>query len=300
MAYPNARSRGNYLLEPSIKDIETWLDWKARQLDMPCWWGELTAIPGVEDPRKLDWKIQASFLIPAVRNQVFLGQGYTTAPAPKCLTWNVFLLDELSYQDAQQQPFLLTVAYAWGLQYWAERLNPLVDPDFCPLARSVLELRERVKEHIICTKQDVIQGLGRIDPGTTSQLPQPTPTDLGRVDSPLSPCVTTVPSTRLQADDRPIGQDASLMEAATQTASTTMSWGKLTSPITPLEQREVENWYVLVMTASIRQLNLETTGVIFGKWWLPHAEVLSRTPVWWPSFQDQFQQEGWSVTKAPL
>ena len=59
--------------------------------------------------------------------------------------------------------------------YCAERLNPPVDPDLCPLVRSVLELKERVKEHITFTKQDIIQGLGRIDPGTTSQWPQPTP-----------------------------------------------------------------------------------------------------------------------------
>ena len=173
---------------------------------------ELTTIPGVVDPRKLAQKIWASFSIPAIRNQVFPGKGYTAPPAPKCLTQNVFLPDELSYQDMQQQPFLLTVAYAQGLQYWAERLNLPVDPDFCPLARSILELRERVKECVIFTKQDVIKGLGRIDPGTTSQWPQPTPTDLGMADSPLSPHVTisermytTVPSTRLQVDNQPIG-----------------------------------------------------------------------------------------------
>ena len=120
---------------------------------------------------------------PTVRSKVFPGQGYAAPPAPKCLTQNVFLMDELSYQDMQQQPFLLTVAYAWGLQYWADRLNLPVDPDFCPLVRSVLELRERVKEHTVFSKQDVSQGLGRIDPGTTSWWPQPTPTDLGRVDS---------------------------------------------------------------------------------------------------------------------
>ena len=60
--------------------------------------------------------------------------------APKCLTWNMFLLDELSYQDVQQQPFLLTVAYAQGLQYWAEKLNLPEDPDFCHLARSVIRV----------------------------------------------------------------------------------------------------------------------------------------------------------------
>ena len=77
-------------------------------------------------------------------------------PAPKCLTWNVFLPDELSYQDVLQQPFLLTVAYAQGLQYWAEKLNWPEVPDFCPLVRNVIELRQRVKEHVIFTKWDII------------------------------------------------------------------------------------------------------------------------------------------------
>ena len=80
-------------------------------------------------------------MIPGVGNRVFLGQDYTAPPAPKCLIQNVFLPDELSYQDVQQWPFLLTVAYAQGLQYWVEKLNLSENPDFCPLARSVIELR---------------------------------------------------------------------------------------------------------------------------------------------------------------
>ena len=99
MACQDAKGRGNYPLEPSIKDVETWLDWWACQMDMPYWWTELTAIPGVEDPQKLAQKICASFSIPAVRNRIFPGQGNTAPPAPKCLTWNVFLPDELSYQE---------------------------------------------------------------------------------------------------------------------------------------------------------------------------------------------------------
>ena len=112
MAYQNAKSGGNYPSEPSIKDVETWLDWQAHQMDMPYFRTELTTIPGVEDPKKLSQKIHASFSIPAVRSKVFWNQGYTTPPTPKCLTQNVFLPDELSYQAVQQQPFLLTVAYA--------------------------------------------------------------------------------------------------------------------------------------------------------------------------------------------
>ena len=56
LAYPNAESRGNCPSELSIRDIETWLDWQAHQLDTPCWWMELTTIPGVEDQGNLPRK----------------------------------------------------------------------------------------------------------------------------------------------------------------------------------------------------------------------------------------------------
>ena len=55
------------------------------------------------------------------------------------------------------------------------------------------------------------------------------------------------------------------MEAATQTASTSMSGVELTSPIASPDQMEEENWYVPVVTTSIRWLNLETTGVVLGE-----------------------------------
>ena len=131
----------NYPLEPSIVDVEMWLDWQAHQLSMQCWWMELRAIPGVKDTWKLAQKIWTSFLIPMVRSRAFPGQDYTAPPAPKCLTQNAFLPDELSYQDVQQQPFLLIITYAQGLQYWVEKLNMPENPDFCPLAGSVIELR---------------------------------------------------------------------------------------------------------------------------------------------------------------
>ena len=65
-------------------------------------------------------------------------------------------------------------------------------------------------------------------------------------------------------EDQLIGQDASLVEAAAQTASATVSVVKTASPITPPNQTQEERWYVLVVTASIRNLNLEMTGVILG------------------------------------
>ena len=44
-----------------------------------------------------------------------------------------------------------------------------------------------------------------------------------------------------------------------------MSGVELTGPITPLDRTEEKNWYVLVITTLIRQLNLETAGANLGE-----------------------------------
>ena len=69
-------------------------------------------------------------------------QQYTASPAPKCLSRNAFIPDELSYQEICQQLTVLMVTYARGLQYWAEKLNPPRSPDLHPLEGSIVELRE--------------------------------------------------------------------------------------------------------------------------------------------------------------
>ena len=65
-------------------------------------------------------------------------------------------------------------------------------------------------------------------------------------------------------EDQLIGQDASFIKATTPAASSTMSGVNMTSPTAQPDQMEEERWYVLVVTALIRRLNLETTGVILG------------------------------------
>ena len=52
----------NYLPQPSILDVKTYLDWQTCQLSTPCWLWELKAIPGMKDLQKLAHKIRASFL----------------------------------------------------------------------------------------------------------------------------------------------------------------------------------------------------------------------------------------------
>ena len=101
-------------------------------------------------------------------------QQYTTPPAPKCLSRNAFIPDELSYQDVCQQLTLLMVTYARGLQYWVEKLNLPRSPDLCPLVGSIVELRENVQVHVTFNHWDVVQGLGAIHWGSMSQWPQTT------------------------------------------------------------------------------------------------------------------------------
>ena len=116
ITYPDIRNRLGYPPEPSIRNYEIWLDWQECQLDTPHWWVELTAIPKVEDPRRLAQKICTSFLILAVRCEALPGQDYTVPPSPKCLTRGRFLPNDPSYWDVWQQPLLLTMAYAQALQ----------------------------------------------------------------------------------------------------------------------------------------------------------------------------------------
>ena len=211
---------------------------------MPCWWRELRAIPGVEDPWKVTWKIRASFSIPQIRGKDFLGQDYTAPPAPKCLIQNVFLPNELFYQDVWHQPLLLTVAYAWGLQFWVEKLNLPENLDFHLLARSIMELMERVGEHIMFTDQDIFWDLDGVDPEALNQWSQTSSSSLGGIEPPL--------------DNQPGEQNICFMEATTQTASLPVTNVELAECITPPGRTEEKNWYVLVVTTSIRQLNLGT------------------------------------------
>ena len=72
----------NCSTEPSIADVEMWLEWQAQQLGTPAWWVELGAIPGFKDLQKFAQKIMAYFYIPEVWMRASLEQEYTTPPAP--------------------------------------------------------------------------------------------------------------------------------------------------------------------------------------------------------------------------
>ena len=36
-------------MEPSVNNLEMWLEFQAKQLGTPAWWKELGAVPGIED-----------------------------------------------------------------------------------------------------------------------------------------------------------------------------------------------------------------------------------------------------------
>ena len=106
------REEAGCLAEPSIGDLDTWLEFQVGQLGTPAWWEELEAIPGIKDWCKFAWKIRASFYVPEVWIRASPEQGFTMPLAPWGLNRSTFLQEKLTYQDVQQQPALLTIAYA--------------------------------------------------------------------------------------------------------------------------------------------------------------------------------------------
>ena len=166
------------------------------------------------------------------------GQKYTVSAAPKSLNRNAFLPDDL--HDIQQQPVLLTVIYARGLQYWAEKCNSLESPDFCPLVGGVVELREVVRDYVTFTNWDVLWGLGAVHPGATNQWPK----------------TTLFSQVLLPPGNEPSGLDTGFTEATTQTAPPCVADVDTDRCTTPPFGTEGEDWYLLVITTSIEQLSL--------------------------------------------
>ena len=131
------------------------------------------------------------------------------------------------------------VAYTRGLQYWAEELNPPESSDLCPLAGSVVELRETVQEYVTFTNGDILLDLGAIHLGATNQWPQ-----------------TTLFSWVLS----PLVKEQDFKEATIHTTPPVGADVDTARCTTPLSGMERENWYLLVITASVEQLSLGPGG----------------------------------------
>ena len=73
--------------EPSIDNLETWLEFQAGQLGTPTWWEELGAMPGIEDWCKFAQKIRASFYVLEVWVEGVPGVGLYCASGPLEFEW---------------------------------------------------------------------------------------------------------------------------------------------------------------------------------------------------------------------
>ena len=212
----------DYPPEPSILDIETWLDLQACPTKYTMLVVGTQSHSRHEGPTKTHPQ-DLGLLNSQSKEQGLPGTGFHCALTPKCLNRNAFLPNHLSYQDVWQQPFLLTVTYARGLQYWAEKLNLPEGSEFCPLAGSVTELREMVKEYVVFTNWDLLWDLGRVDPRAMNQWPHTS-----------SSCGIMLP-----LGNEPSEPDTSFIEATTQTVS--QPWpmpNQLGLPSHWLEQKE--------------------------------------------------------------
>ena len=137
-----------------------------------------------------------------------------------------------------------------------KKLNLPDGSDFCPLAGSVIELREMVKEHVVITNWDLLWDLEKVDPRAMNQWPQTSSSR--RVIPPLG--------------DEPGKTDASCTEATTQTVSLAVADTEPIRYTTPPVRMEGESWYLLVVTALIEQLSLESVGNgIDGSWIAMHG-----------------------------
>ena len=125
-----------------------------------------------------------------------------------------------------------------------DKLNLPEGHDFCPLAGSVVELREVVKEHVVFTNWDLLQDLGRVDLRAMNQWPQ----------------TSSSSGVMLPLGDGPTKPDTGFTKATTQTISPAVTDAEPIRHTTPLVEMEGENWYLLVITASIGQLSLESAG----------------------------------------
>ena len=227
----------DYSMEPSVLDVETWLEWQAKQLGTPTWWTELKAILGIWDPQKLAQKIRASFYIPEVRMRTLREPDYTAPPTLRSLDRNAFLPDELSDQDMQQQLALLTIAYARSLQYWTEKQSLPRSQNLRPLAESVIELWKAVKEYVTLNHWDIVQGLGVTHKESSRHEPH-----------------TTIFSHVL------LSPSEEQVRRATTYVSSPVAKRDMAKSITSPARTEGENSCLLFVTASVAWLNLGPGG----------------------------------------
>ena len=150
-------------LEPAVLDFAEWVLWKVERCNTPSWWMELSTVPGEDNTRKLARQVRASFGLPRQLQELDAGRATLQAPpAPPCLCWQTFMppADSIfASQDIREVPREKVVGYARALQYWAEQNDPPTGGEPHLLAKSVLELREKVKWYLTFTDEEVFRGI---------------------------------------------------------------------------------------------------------------------------------------------
>ena len=128
---------------------------------------------------------------------------------------------------------------------------------------------------MVFPKEDITQGLGRINIRGVCQWSQTSQTDIGNeypscaivkeecVSAP--PPYGSIPKRRHakfppaqpQEGGQQIGRDTSFVVAATQVVSFPTPGVDMPGPVTPPNEGEEDKWFVLVVTASLKKLNIE-------------------------------------------
>ena len=227
---------------------------------------------------------------------------------PSALRGGMFLPDNLSYQDVWLKPQLLTMAYVWVLQYWAEESNPPAPSEPCPLVMSVRELRQHIGRYITLSEPDIFEGLG-------NAIPEAEYRDMGTplVDSTTSPVMADVEDTQLSPVETPLVDDTTVMATkpdvqtqkdlpATQGASptkledtaapTVVSVDKLAGPPTPASHMVKESQEHLQWIQVHSSQKAATVGSVPYKSWEPqwHCNCSSK---WHKRVWHLLEEEWW-------
>ena len=149
-------------LELPMSRPADWVQWRAKECNLPTWWRELTAILG-EDMERLAKEVRASFQFPWCRHEFDPKEApYHAPPAPSCLNQQRFMPPPQSIyasQDIREIPREKAVAYARALQYYAEQSDPQKRCQPCLLAESVVEVREEIGFYLAFQDEEVFWGL---------------------------------------------------------------------------------------------------------------------------------------------
>ena len=129
-----------------IEELERWVTWKAQAYETPSWWQELTRVPEVDNHEKLAHEVWASFwLLKRASEWCQVENDHKGPPSLLCLCWKNFLSlpDSIfACQDIWEIQHEKMVAYAWALQFWAEKVDLPTGGKPCLLVGSVVELWE--------------------------------------------------------------------------------------------------------------------------------------------------------------